>query len=205
MENEDIRNIIASNIVKYRKMCGMTQVELANHLNYSDKMISKWERAESLPDIIILKEMSKLFGVSVDALTSITQEKPTKRLRAFWRRIYSDKFLISAVGTIIVWLVATIMFVTFSLIFPNAHKFWLAFIFAIPVNLIVLLCLQKIWKSAWFNFICVSLLAISVALSVHLAFGYNKLWLLFMICIPIIALSFILFVMRGKIFKHEKK
>ena len=46
----------------------MTQAELAERLNYSDKAISKWERAESIPDIYILKRLADMFGVTVDWL-----------------------------------------------------------------------------------------------------------------------------------------
>ena len=47
---EDIKND-AKNITELRILNNMTQMELAEKLNYSDKTISKWERAESSPDI----------------------------------------------------------------------------------------------------------------------------------------------------------
>ena len=62
----DLKQIIASNISKLRKQKKLTQLEFAKALNYSDKAISKWERAESIPDIIILKQIADLFGVTVD-------------------------------------------------------------------------------------------------------------------------------------------
>ena len=62
----DLKEIIASNISKLRKQKKITQLEFAKALNYSDKAISKWERAESVPDIIILKQIADLFGVTVD-------------------------------------------------------------------------------------------------------------------------------------------
>ena len=60
---EDIKSIVAENIASLRQAHGMTQLELAEKLNYSDKTISKWERAESSPDISVLAEMAALFGV----------------------------------------------------------------------------------------------------------------------------------------------
>ena len=47
-KNNDIREIISKNIIKYRKSLGLTQLELAEKLNYSDKTLSKWERGESI-------------------------------------------------------------------------------------------------------------------------------------------------------------
>ena len=48
---EDVKNIVAKNITELRLLNNMTQLELAEKLNYSNKTISKWERAESTPDI----------------------------------------------------------------------------------------------------------------------------------------------------------
>lgn len=60
------QNAIGLNIVRLRKAKGLSQKELAEKLNYSDKVISKWERGESLPDIIAIEAMSKFFGISID-------------------------------------------------------------------------------------------------------------------------------------------
>lgn len=200
---ENTRELIASNITKYRKMCGLTQADLATKLNYSDKAVSKWERGESLPDIIILKEMSRLFGVSLDALTSNEEEKP-KKFHKFYMRVLTDKFLISAISTLLVWLVASIVFFVLKMTLANTPKLWMTFIFAIPVNCIVLLCLYKHWHSGWYNFACSSMLVLSIALSFFLMFGKQYLWLLFIICVPIIAILFLWFVARDKIFKRFK-
>ena len=62
---EDLKMIIAGNIGQLRRKTGMTQLELAEKLNYSDKAISKWERGESVPDISVLKSIADLFGVTV--------------------------------------------------------------------------------------------------------------------------------------------
>lgn len=52
---KEIETVLASNIIQLRRQAGMTQIDLAAKLNYSDKSVSKWERAESLPDIAVLK------------------------------------------------------------------------------------------------------------------------------------------------------
>ena len=43
-----LKETISKNIIKYRKELGLTQLELADKLNYSDKTLSKWERAEAI-------------------------------------------------------------------------------------------------------------------------------------------------------------
>lgn len=63
-------DVIANNLAMYRKTSGLTQLELAKKVNYSDKVISKWERGESLPGIEALIILAKFFGISVDDLVS---------------------------------------------------------------------------------------------------------------------------------------
>ena len=60
----DIKENFAANLSRYRKAMGITQAELAEKINYSDKAVSKWERGESLPDLVVVKTIADLFGVS---------------------------------------------------------------------------------------------------------------------------------------------
>ena len=65
---EQLKSIIAGNIADLRRAHKMTQLDLAEKLNYTDKAISKWERGESIPDVLVLKSIADLFGVTVDYL-----------------------------------------------------------------------------------------------------------------------------------------
>ena len=57
-------------ICENRKKRGMSQKELANKLNITDKAISKWERGLSFPDISMLIPISEVLGISLyDILT----------------------------------------------------------------------------------------------------------------------------------------
>ena len=67
---QDLKPVIAKNIADLRVAHGFTQLELAEKLNYSDKAVSKWERGESLPDVTVLKQISDLFGVTLDYLVN---------------------------------------------------------------------------------------------------------------------------------------
>ena len=70
MNEETLRKNISQKITFYRKAAGLTQLELAEKLNYSDKSVSKWERGDGLPDITVLSNMAELFGISVDDFIS---------------------------------------------------------------------------------------------------------------------------------------
>ena len=63
-----------------RTSAGLTQAEVASKLSYSDKAVSKWERAESIPDIAVLKAIADMYGVTVDYLLAAhgaEEEPPT--------------------------------------------------------------------------------------------------------------------------------
>ena len=64
----DIKTIVAKNIAQLRQKASMTQMELAQILNYSDKAVSKWERELCYPDIFLLSDISNLIGVSIDEM-----------------------------------------------------------------------------------------------------------------------------------------
>jgi len=48
-----------------RKKKGLTQKDLANSLNITDRAVSKWERGKGCPDVSLLEELSKILDVSI--------------------------------------------------------------------------------------------------------------------------------------------
>lgn len=77
--------IRAEKILALRRNGGWSQEELADKLNVSRQSISKWEGAQSIPDINKILEVAKLFGVTTDRLlkddvetASDTQEDDSK-------------------------------------------------------------------------------------------------------------------------------
>ena len=65
-ELEELKEIIAKNLILYRTKAKLSQLELALKINYSDKSISKWERGLGLPDLIVLKQLADLYNIKVD-------------------------------------------------------------------------------------------------------------------------------------------
>ena len=163
---EDLKSIIAKNITDLRLKNGYTQIQLASILNYSDKAVSKWERAESIPDITVLKEIADLFNVTVDYLFTLDQKEekiiniPTKR---------TSRSVIILLSLMLVWLIATLTFVSLHLLHVKNFSNWLVFIYAIPLSSIVWLVLNSIWKNRKFNYVIISILMWSFLLSIHLS------------------------------------
>lgn len=68
---------LARNISIYRKERGLTQEELAQILGLSFQAISKWENAQTMPDISLLPQLSRTLEVSIDKLLGyVSQDKP---------------------------------------------------------------------------------------------------------------------------------
>ena len=178
----ELNEIIAKNIAALRKKSGMTQLNLAEKLNYSDKAVSKWERGESVPDISVLKQIADMFGVSVDWLiTRHTNEKI--RLPDIQDR-RKGVVMLSVLG---VWLVAITVFATGFAVQQKIGYFWLSFVAAVPVSFIVLVVFNSIWGKLRTNEIYISGLVWTLIAFIYLLLlvhGHN-FWLLFLIGLPL--------------------
>ena len=150
MENiNEINRRIANNLSCYRKAAGLTQAELAAKINYSDKSVSKWEQGNGMPDIYILMQLADLYGVTLNDLVGADGEQVAKRAKKKTRALHIFIMLLSS-G--IVWLVATCTFVLLGLFAPQLPA-WLAFLYALPINAILLVVYASIWKYRALNFI----------------------------------------------------
>lgn len=182
---KELNGIIAANISELRKGAGMTQGELAKILSYSDKAISKWERGESVPDIAVLKQIADTFSVSVDfLLTSEHQEYKTQK-KEVTKRKKLNRFLISLISIVLVWLVAIFVYMNIDLFAKNAYN-WLAFMFAVPTSAIVALVFNSVWGKPKFNFLIISILLWSLIASIFLTLTIvtKPIWLLFVLGVP---------------------
>lgn len=179
---EELKTVIGKNIAEYRKLAGLSQIDFAEKLNYSDKAVSKWERGESLPDIIVLKQIADLFGITVNDLLG---EKEEKKKRININKLLRNKTFIFILSVGIVWLVATIVCV-FMLIFGNTSKWvWLPFIYALPISFIIGIVFMAIWKNRLLLTISESLLVWTLVLSLCLTIEYDNIWYMFIIAIPL--------------------
>lgn len=182
---EDLKALIAQNIIRLRKNANMTQAELAEKLNYTDKAVSKWERGESIPDVIVLKQLADLFQVRVDdLLVKYDESQPTPTVSTVSNNIRNHGF-ITGMSVLLVWLIATLLFVIFESA-TTTHIHWLSFIYAIPITMIVWLIFNSIWFNRRRNFLIISLLMWSAlgSLYLNLLLTGANVWLLFALGIP---------------------
>ena len=68
--------IFADKLIALRKKAGWSQEELAEQLGVTRQSVSKWEGAQSVPDIDKILQLSRLFGVTTDYLLKDEQAEP---------------------------------------------------------------------------------------------------------------------------------
>ena len=192
---EDIKSNIAKNISELRQTKSMTQLELAEQLNYSDKAVSKWERGDSVPDVTVLKRIADLFGVTLDYLVTAEHEKkPIVVNKLEKTRIFKNRVFITCISILLVWLVATAGYSIADTVFRNTgvlfttcfSPHFLTFVYAVPISMIVWLVFNSIWFNHRFNFVIISILMWSALISLWLTlvlFGFI-VWPLFFLGIP---------------------
>ena len=194
----DIKENLAVNLVACRKNAKLTQAELAEKINYSDKAVSKWERGEAVPDLLVLKQLADFFGTTIDALISPPREKHKNLLL----QLPKKRTIISASATVLVWLIAVACYVFLGMIFPSVTESWLAFIYAVPVTFVVLISLTAVWGKSIPNLVFSSLLVWTIILSIFLTINIfapsQNLWMMFLIGIPVQILLILGFTYKKK-------
>ena len=212
MNDEKLKKQLGENIAAYRKSLGLTQAGLAEKLNYSDKAISKWERAESVPDVLTLVQLAELFDVTVNDLlvdpNEILEQTDNKMERAMSAAVEkatkrkATKRIILNLSSLMVWFVALLLFVILSTL--DIPKSWIAFVYAVPADAIVRLSLRSAWKDFRRNQALVSVIMWGALLSIFLTvllFADFNCWKIFLLGIPGQLAIFLAFRLR----KHTKE
>ena len=194
MDTEKLKYIIGKNIAVYRKHIGLTQAGLADKLNYSDKAVSKWERGESTPDIATLAQLAQLFDVTVDTLIQDPDALPEDAgaVQQVMGRVVektlkrkANKNIILGLSSVLVWFVALLLNITLSGL--GLRNSWLAFIYAIPANAIVLLSLRSAWRDFRWNCGLISTIMWGALVSVYMTlsiFAGINFWRMFLLGVP---------------------
>lgn len=172
MTEEQLRARFAANLTRYRKAAGLTQLELAESLNYSDKSISKWERGEGLPDLYVLVTLAERFGITVNDL--LCEEKPTPKrpVHAHNRRIIT----LLALG--LPWLAAMLSFFLLQIFLPDFPA-WTFFIYAVAADAVVAVVFTKLWWHRVWVFVSASALIWTASTCVVVTLRFPKIALIY--------------------------
>ena len=211
MDGEKLKYMIGANIAAYRKRGGMTQAGLARKLNYSDKAVSKWERGESVPDVLTLAQLAEQFEITVNDLVADPNALPeqTGKVQHAMEKVVertlkrkANKNIILGLSSILVWFVALFIYVVISSL--DIANSWLAFFYAVPANAIVLLSLRSAWHDFRWNRGLISAIMWGAILSLYMSLlilaGIN-VWRIFLLGIP----GQIAILLWFRMFHHDTK
>ena len=196
MNDEKLKLQIGANIAAYRKRAGLTQAGLGTKLNYSDKAVSKWERGESIPDVLTLVQITEQFDITVDDLlkdpNALPEDSDPSKLEKAMSQVSekalkrkANKNVILALSSTLVWFIALLTFVVVSS-FDLPYS-WIAFLYAIPINAIVLLSLRSAWHDFRWNRWLISGIVWGFLLSIHISlviFLKFNMWRIYLLGIP---------------------
>ena len=184
---DELKAVFAANLIRLRTGANLTQAELGEKLHYTDKAVSKWERAESVPDAMVL---AALFGVSVDALLTEPEHwepPPTMRSET---ETYSRLFIVlSCIAAI--WTLCVIEFVVVWIVLDTIQ--WIVFVIAVPLSLTALLIFNSIWYQGKNNMYIVGVLVLSLIAMIYLMLLKYNFWQMFLILIPAELVVFLAF------------
>lgn len=194
MQLSELRLVFASNLIRLRSQSGMTQAELGEKLNYSDKSVSKWERGEAIPDAYVLTRLSALFDVTVDYLLSShdSWEAPPEEEQQMKKPRYSE-FRIMLLVVVSVWMAFLTAFVALWLF---GIVLWELFLVAVFSSLLVLIVLLATFKRRRYLECCIGAFILSVLLLLFFVVPEMRLWQVLLLSVPAELIVFLSFHIR---------
>ena len=192
---DECRAAVAANLIRLRTAAGLTQSELGDKLNYSDKSVSKWERGDAAPDVFVMKQIADIYGVTVDYLLQPHNENEAVSIPVSDDTGYSTA-TITLVSILGIWTLALFIFV---ILWITGTIVWQIFVYAVPVSLITLLVLHSIWRRGRWNQFIIAALVLSLIVTIYLTLLPMNPWQLFLVAVPAELVVFLSFrIKRGR-------
>ena len=197
---EELRKIIGNNLTELRKRKGLTQLELAEKFNYTDRAVSKWENGDTLPDIEVLYQLCEFYGVTLDYLTHEDNAAFVKDESS--ELGFKNKVSITALAVSFVWVLAVVIFVISLL--RHETPLWQSFIWAVPVSAIfVAIFNRKYFHRRLVSFLAISIFVWGAITATYLSLLSMNLWPIFIIGAPIQASLFFWLNIKKKAKKEQ--
>lgn len=189
---DDINLIIGKNLLFLRKQAKLTQLELAEKFNYSDKSISKWESGDSMPSIEILNQLANFYGVTLDYLVSeeheekseIKEQDKAKKQKEHKPKMFPTKIVVTLLAVCAVWVIATSVFVCLKLFAKVSYP--ICFLWALPASFIVAVVFNSIWGHYRYLFPILSALLWTLIVCIHVqVLPISNIWPIYILGAPL--------------------
>ncbi len=170
MEEKDI---VALNLISYRKKAGLSQLELAKKLQYSNKNISKWENGETTPNIFTLKKIAQLYGITVDDLlcepSHEADERQAAKLKLTQKRKKIFDYAMLLLANAILFAVASVVIYVLGVAQVQSFNKWLMYLYITPLCMLsAFIFIRVMYKQI--DIISLSLMGWLICTSVYVSF-----------------------------------
>ncbi len=133
------KEILARNLIRYRKNAGLSQIELAKKLNYSNKNISKWENGETMPNAFVLQKIANIYGITIEDLLSeapaqLSEPNPEKEIKNTSKRKFIFRLTMLLLANAIMYAIGTLLIYILKLVGISNFNFLLIYLYLSPAT-----------------------------------------------------------------------
>lgn len=186
---KNTNQIFANNLVRLRKQKNLTQLELAERLSYSDRNISKWENAQSLPPLEVANEIAKYFEVSVDYLLNEHTDEELNGSASDKKKNFLKKVLILGLSLACAMAIAFVCMVVLFTVFEGDNRMWSILFLSLPLMSLLGVILTPIFfpkKKVLFVFMSIlTWTALVSGFLMTLLFADINIWYLILVGVPL--------------------
>ncbi len=199
-----LKQTIAKNLVQLRTQAKLTQAQLAEKLNYSDKAVSKWERGEAIPDLRVLIQLARLYEITVDDIVNTASVENIVKPRM---NVGKKRLLITLLSAGLVWFIATAVFTIVYCVPATENYAFLSFVVAAFVCSVVLTVFSALWGNRFTTAITCSLIIWTLAVMLHIFLitfkPFDKIEFLYLVAAVFEILVILWFILR-RFIKRKK-
>ena len=203
-ELKELNRIFADNLIFLRKKAEMTQLELAERLNYSDKAVSKWERAEAIPDVSVLMSIADIFGVTIDYL--VKEHAEGEKIEMSEDRKQKRGLIVTLITFLAFVAAETVVYLVLANETNRENIFFFCFVYPFPVWAVVSIVFSSLWGNKLTRFLSVSALLVFTTLDVFLIVNFalgTPYYLIFVLLVPALLINYFSFYLSGNFFKKR--
>ena len=176
---KNTKEIIQQNLIALRKQNGLTQLELATKINYSDKAISRWEKGEVMPSVDILESLANVYGVQIAYFFEEHQDEVSKEINLKTKNIY---VAITLSMVLVVWTIAVILF--FTLKEYQDKYYFMIFVWSVPATVYAIRFNIFRWFQDKYYILINTLCLWSTFVAIYFQWINLNIWQIFLMGIP---------------------
>ena len=191
--------LVTENLVKLRKKFKLSQIELSQKINYSDKAISRWEKGEVIPSIDVLEQLAEIYNVKIGYFFEEHLDDSELKIE---EKKFNLHLCIMFSLVLVVWTIAVLTF--FTMKNKLGAYYFQSLVWALPITMFVVAWCCKRYFNGKFYLLSSSLACWFTLFGIYFQFLHLNLWTIFFFGIPV-QILLILIALLTKLNTQKKK